>query len=200
MSVQLKILVACLGFVAIIAALGGLAQQQASQMGRLAISIYDHAFMGMSYVDQTQEEFLRFTASHRDPGATLADPAARAGLQKVVDRLDVAMERAVSDRTRDSGRQVRALLVALADAPAGDLAAHIADADRAITKLVKKFSADGLDARDDAEELTQHSTRLGTGRNRGRSVSRAWRWLAGGTRSIAAACATGAQHRTSHSW
>ena len=160
MSVQLKILAACLGFVLIIAALGGLAQQQASQMGRLAISIYDHAFMGMSYVDQTQEEFLRFTAGHREAGATLADPAARAGLQKVVDRLDVAMERAVSDRTRNSGRQVRAQLVALADAPAADLAARVADADRAITKLVKKFSADGLDARDDAEELTAHSTHL----------------------------------------
>jgi len=44
MSVQLKILAACLGFVAIIAALGGLAQQQVAQMGRLAIGIYDHAF------------------------------------------------------------------------------------------------------------------------------------------------------------
>ena len=60
MSVQLKILAACMCFVAIIAALGGLAQQQASQMGRLAVGIYDHAFMGMTFVDQAQEEFLRF--------------------------------------------------------------------------------------------------------------------------------------------
>jgi methyl-accepting chemotaxis protein len=160
MSVQLKILAACLGFVAIIAALGGLAQQQASQMGRLAMGIYDHAFMGMSYVDQTQEEFLRFAAGHHAPGETLADPASRAALRKVLDRLDVAQERAASERTRDAGKEVRALLTALPDVPADGLAEHITQADRAITRLVKKFSADGLDSRDDAEELTARSARL----------------------------------------
>src|ERR1700679_683561 len=100
MSVQLKILAACLGFVAIIAVVGGLAQRQAAQMGRLAIDIYDHAFMGMSYVDQTQEEFLRFAAPRPHDGATAPDAAARASLQKVLDRLDVALERAASQRTR----------------------------------------------------------------------------------------------------
>jgi methyl-accepting chemotaxis protein len=160
MSVQLKILAACMCFVAIVAALGGLAQQQASQMGRLAVGIYDHAFMGMSYVDQAQEEFLRFASRHREAGDTLTDPAARADLQKVTDRLDVALERAASDRTREAGRQVRTMLTTLADTPAAELAEHITQTDRAITKLVKKFSADGLEARDDAEELTAHSTHL----------------------------------------
>ena len=63
MSVQRKILVACLGFVAIILLLGGLAHQQALKWSRLVIGIYDHAFIGMSYVDQTQEEFLRLLAA-----------------------------------------------------------------------------------------------------------------------------------------
>ncbi len=160
MSVQLKILAACLVFVAIIAALGGLAQQQAAQMGRLAISIYDHAFMGMSFVDQTQEEFLRLAASHRAADATLGDKAGRAGLSKVLERLDVALERAVSDRTRAAGKQVRALLIALPDVAPADLAKRMAETDGAITKLVKKFSADGLDARDDADALAASSTRL----------------------------------------
>jgi methyl-accepting chemotaxis protein len=165
MSVQLKILLACLGFVAIIAGVGGLAQRQAAQMGRLAIDIYDHAFMGMSYVDQAQEEFLRLAASRRGTDATLAnatlgDPAGRAALQKVLDRLDIAVERAASDRTRAAGRETHGLLASLADAPAGELARRITETDRAIAKLVKKFSADGLDARDDAEALAARSTRL----------------------------------------
>jgi methyl-accepting chemotaxis protein len=160
MSVRLRILAACLGFVAIIAIVGGLAQRQAAQMGRLAVGIYDHAFMGMSYVEQTQEEFLRFAAVHRESGATLADPAARAGLQKVLDRLDVALERAASDRTRAAGAQVRALLQALPQAPAAELADRMSQADRAMTKLVKKFEADGLQTRDDADELATRSTRL----------------------------------------
>jgi len=157
MSVRLRILAACLGFVAIIAAVGGLAQQQAAQMGRLAVSIYDHAFMGMSYVDQAQEEFLRFAAAHRDTGTGPADQAA---LQKVLDRLDVALERAGSDRTRTAGAQARGLLAALPTAAAADLPDRLADVDHAITRLVKKFSADGLDTRDDAEALATHSTRL----------------------------------------
>jgi methyl-accepting chemotaxis protein len=160
MSVQLKILAACLGFVAIIAALGWLAQQQAAQMGRLAIGIYDHAFMGMSYVDQTQEEFLRLAAAHRGAGATLADADGRAGVQKVLDRIDVALERAASERTHAAGAQARALLAALPDAPAEELPERIRQTDKAIAKLVKKFGADGLDARDEADALATHSARV----------------------------------------
>jgi methyl-accepting chemotaxis protein len=160
MSVQLKIIAACLCFVAIIATLGGLAQQQAAQMGRLAIGIYDHAFMGMSYVDQAQQEFLRLAAAHRAPDATMADKAGRAGLQKVLEELDVALERAASARTRDAGKQVRASLAALADTPAADLGKRMNEADLALTKLVKKFAADGLDTRDDADTLAADSTRL----------------------------------------
>ena len=160
MSVQLKILAACLCFVAIIAALGGLAGQQTAQMGRLAIDIYDHAFMGMSYVDQTQEEFLRLAAKHSGADATLSDKAGRADLQKVLERLDVALERAATQRTREAGKQVRGLLTALPDAPAADLAKRMSQTDQAITKLVKKFSADGLDARDDAEALAARSAQL----------------------------------------
>jgi methyl-accepting chemotaxis protein len=160
MSVQLKILAACLGFVVIIAALGGLAQQQAGQMGRLAVGIYDHAFMGMSYVDQAQEEFLRLAARHHAADATLADAAGRADVQKVLDRLDVALERATSERTRDAGKQARLMLAALPDAPAAELAAQMTQTDKAITKLVKKFTADGLDARDEAEALAERSARM----------------------------------------
>ena len=157
MSVQLKILAACLGFVAIIATVGGLAQRQAAEMGRLAIAIYDNAFMGMSYVDQAQADFLRFTAKHRD--ATVI-PADSPELRKVLDRLDVALERAASNRARDSGMQTKTLLAALPAAAPADLGKRVAEADAALVKLVKKFSADGLQGRDDAEALAQRSSRL----------------------------------------
>ena len=157
MSVQSKILVACLFFVAIIAMVGGLAQQQAAQMGRLAIGIYDHAFMGMSYVDQAQEEFLRLEASHHATGATLSG---NAELPKVLQLLDVALDRAASDRTRTAGKQTSRLLAALSEAPESDLSDRMTQADRSLTKLVKKFASDGLETRDDAEELAAHSTRL----------------------------------------
>jgi methyl-accepting chemotaxis protein len=199
MSVQQKILLACTGFLAIIALLGGLAQRQASQMGRLAIDIYDHALMGVSYVDQTQEEFLRLVAAHHTADATLAGETERAELQKVLERLDVALERASSERTRAAGVLVRSMLAALPGAPAGELEERMAKADRAITKLVKKFASDGLEARDDADELAIRSSHLvlieiavavclalGVGLMLGRNLSRPLVQLVGTIRFLSA--------------
>lgn len=160
MSVRLRILAASFVFVAIIAILGGLGWQQVAQMGRLAVGIYDHAFMGMSYVDQTQEEFLRMEAAHGNQGAARTDAVDHAALQKVLDRLDVAMERAASDRTHAAGQQAREMLAGLATTAAEQWRERVTLADHAITKLVKKFSADGLEARDAAEALAAASARL----------------------------------------
>ena len=153
MSVRMKILAACLGFVAIIALLGVLAQQQAAQMGRLAIGIFDHAFMGMSYVNQAQNEFLRLNNSQQTAGGT-------GDLRKVLSLLDVALDRAASDNARDAGKKTRGLLAALAEIPASESTERMTQADRSLTKLVQKFAADGLEARDDADEAVGRSTRI----------------------------------------
>ena len=157
MSVRMKILAACLGFVAIIALLGVLAQQQAAQMGRLAIGIFDHAFMGMSYVNQAQNEFLRLKNSQQAAGETVG---ATGDLQKVLSLLDVALDRAASDTARDAGKKTRGLIAALAEIPAPELTERMTQADRSLTKLVQKFAADGLEARDDADETAGRSTRI----------------------------------------
>ena len=157
MTVQSKILAACLLFVAIIAGVGGLAQQQSNRMGRLAVGIYDHAFMGMSYVDQAQEEFLRLEAAHQETGETVVGSAT---LDKVMELLSVAVDRATSDRTRAVGRQTASLLTALANAPASERSERMIQADRSLTKLVKRFASDGLETRDNAEDLAARSTRL----------------------------------------
>ena len=155
MSVRQKILAACLGFVAIIAVLGGLAWQQGTQMGRLAISLYDHTFIGMSYVDQSQAEFLRLAAANRE-----TDPTWSTYLRKARDRLEVALDRAATPRTRAAGIQARNVLTALPDASPAELSERLAQTDRAITRLVKDFTAEGLDARDAAEALIERSVRL----------------------------------------
>ncbi len=162
MSVKQKILGACLGFVMIIALLGGLARLQADQMRLLAKGIYDHSLIGIVYVDRAQEQFLRLAAD-AGPAATLATPAKRAALQSVLDQLDVAIERANSDRTRVAGTEVRAMIAGLPEAPADELGAHIARADRAIGALVKKYSLEGLEARDDADDLASRGSELALG-------------------------------------
>ena len=182
MSVRMKILAACLGFVAIIALLGVLAQQQASQMGRLAIGIFDHAFMGMSYVNQAQNEFLRLKNSQQAAGGTVG---ATGDLQKVLSLLDVALDRAASDTARDAGKKTRGLLASLAEIPAPELTERMTQADRSLTKLVQKFAADGLEARDDADETAGRSTRVVLISDRRRHRHRPWGWLCSGPRPVA---------------
>jgi methyl-accepting chemotaxis protein len=146
--------------VTIIVVIGALAQQQARQMGRLAVDIYDHAFMGMAYVDQAQEEFLRLEASLHLTTPNGSAPLGRPAVQKVLDRLDVALERAANSRTRELGLQVRDLLARLPDAPTAQAEGGVAEIDRVMTRLVKRFSADGLDARDDADALAAKSATM----------------------------------------
>ncbi len=160
MLVYQKILAACLGFVAIIAVLGGLAQWQATEMGRLVMGIYDHAFIGMSYVDQTEQQFLRLAGANRNLGITASSPVNRSDLLAVLVRLDVALERASSDHTRAAGLEVRAMLAELPDVPEAELEERMVRVDRAITRLVKNYAAEGLEARDAAEELAVRSGRL----------------------------------------
>ena len=143
----------------IIALLGGLARQQADQMGRLVMGIYDHSFVGMLYVSQTEAEFLRLIAGHDTDGA-IPTAATREAIDHMLDRLDVAMERAGSAHTRAVGAQVREILAGLPDTPAADRPERVALADRAIARLVRSYSSDGLEGRDNADELASHNSHL----------------------------------------
>jgi hypothetical protein len=101
MSVQRQILVACLGFVAIVVTLGGLAQQHATRMARLGVGIYDNSFIGMSYVSQAREAFVHLAEENVSEGAAPSHPRGRAKVERVLDRLDVAVDRAARQRQDD---------------------------------------------------------------------------------------------------
>ncbi len=81
-SVRRQILVACLGFVAIVVTLGGLAQQHATRMARLAIGIYDNSFIGMSYVAQAREAFVHLAEETGSEGAVPSHPPRRVDVEK----------------------------------------------------------------------------------------------------------------------
>jgi methyl-accepting chemotaxis protein len=160
MSIRLQIYAACAAFLMVVAVLGGLAQLQVRQMGQLALDIYDHAFLGISYLHDAEGGFLRFAASRRAAGDTPMDAAAQASIKQVIDKLDVAAERAISDRSRDAAKTTRAAVAALAVLPPADMLAKLPDVDKAIAKLTKRFASDGLDVRDQAEALAAHSTHV----------------------------------------
>jgi signal transduction histidine kinase/CheY-like chemotaxis protein/HPt (histidine-containing phosphotransfer) domain-containing protein len=158
-TVRQKILAACFGFVSIVAVLGLLARQLVARVGDEAGAIYDHAFVGIFYVNQAQAQFLRISAEDA-VGAPLTAPARRAALQAVLAALDVAVERAGSDHTRAAARHVQSMVAALPGFAPAELPARMEEVDRAIAKLVRSYSSEGLKSRDNAAELVVNSGRV----------------------------------------
>jgi signal transduction histidine kinase/HPt (histidine-containing phosphotransfer) domain-containing protein/ActR/RegA family two-component response regulator len=159
MSVKHKLFATCAGFALIIVLLGGLARQQTDRMRLLVTNIYDHAFVGILFAQQAQQQFLHFVTD-ADAQGSFSGPAQIDGLKAVMSRLDIAAERAENARTRAAGDNVRAALRRLPEVPAAERAARIDQARDAIDTLVKRFWADGLKARDDADDMALRCGRI----------------------------------------
>ncbi len=64
---------------AIVVTLGGLAQQHATRMARLAVGIYDNSFIGMSYVAQAREAFVHLAEENGSEAAAAPSHLPRRG-------------------------------------------------------------------------------------------------------------------------
>ena len=148
MTLKAKFLVACIALVLAPAVGGAVAWKLQQDLGALAIDIYDSAVVGVSHIGKAQGEFVRYES------ATPPDPRRVA---KIADFLAIARERAGSDRARAAVDLVSQRLEIVR--AAGDTAtqAQLAAVDDALIKAVKRFDADGLEARDRAEEMVGSS-------------------------------------------
>jgi diguanylate cyclase len=148
--VRFKIALACLGFLAICAAMGGLAVRTQSTLGSMATDIYDRVYLGTIYIARAQIEFLHFSAAHGDPTAVPNNSAANAQLTHVLEDLDVAVDRAMSEKTRLLSKELHRRV--------GNLRHHadatsLSEIDIDLARAVREYDADGLRARDDAERF-----------------------------------------------
>ncbi|MBV9749432.1 MAG: HAMP domain-containing protein, partial [Acetobacteraceae bacterium] len=149
MSIRSKILAGFLALTTLTGLLGAFAQVAERQLGALALRIYDDAFMAVSYLRSAQIEFA---------GLAARLPAARPGadaVQPVLDDLDVARERAMSQAGRV---QVEALQehVAAALEPAGGTppnAAAITAVQAEFERAVETFADDGFRYRSRVDEM-----------------------------------------------
>ena len=87
MSIRLKVLLACIGFAAIIVALGLFSRQQQQEMASLAEHLYDNT-VGVDYAHKVETGFVRFATTHRD---VALDAAAQVQLKSMLDNLDVVI-------------------------------------------------------------------------------------------------------------
>ena len=141
MSIRAKILMGCLALTTLTAALGAYSQIAQRQLAGLATTIYDDAFMGVSYLRSAQVHFGDL--SHQaGPHQTGLGQTGEAGLDQpavaaILDDLSVASERAMSAAGK---QEVDALRSRIAAASAGDLASIQGE----FEGVVEAFADDGF--------------------------------------------------------
>jgi signal transduction histidine kinase len=145
MSVRWKILIGCLAFVAIIIALGIFTRAQESELGALAIDVYDNALVGVTYVQEAQTDFVRLSTGEEHSSSPFAGGSVKPKLDRVLADIDIARERAISARSAAMAGAVRDEIAQL-DKPieSGKLRATLETIDGDLGKLVRKYRSDGF--------------------------------------------------------
>ena len=154
--------------------LGLYERQQAVNLGRLAINVYEQSLMSISYVRGAQVGFMRFAAAlQKTPHGNDVWASAQqraAGLKDVLDDLDVALERIV---TAEAGKQARELRARMAprdggapNSATGGAEAEYAGIDQGFDTLTETLTADAFTQRSDADAMiaaSERSIRLALG-------------------------------------
>jgi diguanylate cyclase (GGDEF)-like protein len=151
-----------IGLLMVNLALGLFARQQQHASTDHAIDIYDAAFTATNYVHLAQMSFQRYV----DDRIRAAEPAqitkANELLDKVLDEMDVAIEKSSSPHSRALGMEIRANIAALPDltTEAAELADRMSDIQQQMEQLGARNAAVGLMARDDIEDFSFKSDLL----------------------------------------
>ncbi len=131
MSIRAKILMGCLALAMLTAVLGAYTQLAQQQLAGLATTIYDDAFLGLSYLRSAQVHFVDLS---RKTGEIALDQSAIAA---ILDDLSVARERAMSAEGKQG---VDALQSRIAAASVKDLVSIKAE----FESVVETFAGDGF--------------------------------------------------------
>jgi len=123
----------------------------------IAIDMYDKAFEGVDYIHKVQTAFVRFKASHSAPGVTFADDVSKAQLQKILDNMDVAIERSINDKSKEMGKTIRGEIADLAKATS---AADLDKIDGDLDKLVAKYGSGGFSYRTKADDSVESANKF----------------------------------------
>ncbi len=138
---------------------GLFARQQLRGMIDYALNVYDTAFISTQYMHAAELAFQQYVDQDLGGAASQGDRDAQADLEKVLDNLDVAIERAESEHSRNLIKDVRATIANLADRPA-ELKSRLGDIQEQMARLSSHAAGMGLKARDDVEAFSSKSDML----------------------------------------
>lgn len=163
MSIRTKIFFGCISLTLVTIFVGFLAQNSQSKLNAAALGIYDNAFQSMSYLRSAQAIILGISREIAVGGTNTAVFVDQ--LQSTLDALDVARERAMSERGAALARQLQAavseLQATLRDSGASPGRRDFEAIERTFDSAVGVYASDGFRLRQSAEALVAE-TRLKT--------------------------------------
>ena len=164
MSVASRIITACLLLLLCAFGVGQFARSELSELALsakasqdelsgLAKNIYDNAFMGVNFARKCQIDWLKFQNAHMHDAKGVMGDEATANLEKLMDDADVAIERSISEKAKNIGKDVRGKVAALHDHPETVDEAAMQDIDRGLAKLSERFANDASNYRDHVDDI-----------------------------------------------
>src|ERR1700721_1166130 len=100
MSIRYRLVILTVVMIAAMIALAGFTTLTTERFTGIADNLYDNAFIGVHYAHKAEVGFVRFENSHRavrPPYRSLED---RDAIQTILNNLDVAIERAPTEREK----------------------------------------------------------------------------------------------------
>ena len=145
-SFRRRLRVVAIGLLLVNLALGLFARQQLQAIIEYAVDVYDTAFISTNYVHLAQMSFQRYVDERVRAVGTAEISKANELLDKVLDEMAVAAERAYSQRSRDEGLEIWGKIARLAsvgtDAP--ELADQLSNIQQQMEQLAARNAAVGL--------------------------------------------------------
>ena len=152
-SLRRKIRIGAVSLLTVSLAVGLFARQQQHSIIDYAINVYDTAFISTNYIHLAQVSFQHYVDERLAAATPEAKAKAAEGLSSVLDELDVAIERADSDASRELARGARDNIAALGDnqLDAAAIKPQLVAIQEALEHLSSRSSTIGLHARDAIE-------------------------------------------------
>ena len=157
MTIRSKLLVLTGTVILSMIALAALAIFATGEFSHIANNLYDNAFVGVHYSHKAEVGFVRFESKHRADRPPYPAEADRDDIQRILDDLSVAVDRAPTAREKALALQVRAQVAALTETPTAGRAppTDLNKIDRSLSKLVQGFADRALDFRTSADGLVE---------------------------------------------
>ncbi|MGI4793148.1 MAG: diguanylate cyclase domain-containing protein [Janthinobacterium lividum] len=164
LSIRVRILIACLLLTILTITLGVMTLRGQDRLGGLALRMYDQAFMSVDFFRTAQLDFMALRAISGDPQSR---PELQTQALRVVDDLDIAIERATSQDAHGIATELRAIVLALALNPSSEPRRELMRrAAEAFERGSEQFAQDGFAFRQQAEQVahdSQTATRVAIG-------------------------------------